>query len=83
VPRDAYRCVRVAFCADREARGLPLDFFARDESAVIGIFPNGQLRAGRAPRFHHFFVAALACCQPLQEVDYESFNYGVGHGVFS
>src|SRR5882672_2088598 len=33
-----------------------------------------EFRAGRAPRLHHFFVASLACCQPLQDVEDEGFH---------
>jgi hypothetical protein len=77
-------------CAHREARGLTADaddtapaaVFARHESAVIGVFPNGEFRAGGAPCIEDLFVASLPCRQPLQKVEDEGFHYSVGHSVF-
>ena len=50
-----------------------------DQSAIIRILPDGEPGARRAPRFHHFLVAALTACQPLRKIRDQVFHYRVGH----
>ena len=45
----------------RQSIERPPPIFGRHESAVTGIFPYGEFRAGRAPCINDLFVAALEC----------------------
>lgn len=37
-----------------------------DQSAIVGILPDRQFRAGGAPGVHHFLVGPLADGQPVE-----------------
>ena len=54
-----------------------------DEAAVVCVFPHRKLRAGCAPGVHCLFVGPVALCQPLQKIEDEVLDYGVGHGFFA
>jgi len=49
-----------------------------EEPAIVGLFPDGQARAGGAPGFDDFLVGALAQGDPFKEVEDEGFD-GVDH----
>jgi hypothetical protein len=54
-------------------------FLLRDESAIIGILPNWESGARRAPSIHDLIVAPVAFRQPLKKVEDESFHDTVYH----
>ena len=47
----------------------PVDFLLANQSAVIRIFPNGQLGAGGAPRIHDLFVGPISLGDPFQKIE--------------
>lgn len=54
---------------------------SHDESAVDGIFPDGEFGTGCAPGFHYFFVGPVALCKPGKKIEDQGFNDGIGHGL--
>jgi len=54
---------------------------AGDQSAIVGILANRKPRAGSAPRLHHFFVATLAVCESLKQIEDKNFDYGILGGI--
>ena len=51
-----------------------------DETAIVGVFPHWQPRAGCAPGVHHFLVSPLPYGYPFDEVQDQVFDW-VAHVV--
>jgi hypothetical protein len=49
-----------------------------DETASVGVLPDGESWAGRAPRIEHFAVGARRAADPLEKIEHEGLD-GVGH----
>jgi hypothetical protein len=45
-----------------------------DEPPSIGILPDGEARAGRAPGVEHLGVGARRPADPLEEIEYEGLD---------
>src|ERR1700722_19382669 len=46
----------------------------RDQPAIVRLLPDRELWTRRAPRVHHFVVAPLAVCHPLEEIEHQRFD---------
>ena len=57
---------------------LPVHTFRGDKSTIVGILPDWESGARRAPRIHHFFVRSVADRQPLKQIENEGFHR-IGH----
>ena len=57
--------------------GAPVEPLALDEAAFVGILPDRQFRARRAPGVHDLLVRALAVGQPVEEIEDQVFHYGI------
>ena len=59
----------------------PIEIFLRDETAVLGILPNREPGARRAPNINHFLVGSVASCEPLEQVGNQCVNGCIHHGI--
>jgi hypothetical protein len=64
--RWSYECAAVAI-------------LAFDETAVVGILPDGKARTGRSPSVEHLIVGPVPSCEPLKQIKNQGFHYDVGH----
>jgi hypothetical protein len=68
-----------------DAKGCNPDDFtsvhilSRHQSAIIRMFTDRELWAGRSPSIHGFLVRSLAGREPLEQIKRDSFNYRVAH----
>jgi hypothetical protein len=66
-------------CGGEPYDGSSMLRIEHEEPAIIGIFPDGESGAGRAPRFHHFFVTSILSREPLQKIQDQALYYGIAH----
>src|SRR3954454_5600295 len=59
--------------------GSTIHLLDSDQPAVVGVFPDGQPRAGSAPGVHYFWISTLPRGQVPEEVEDEDFYYGIVH----
>jgi hypothetical protein len=62
----------------RDERALSANTTARNEAAVVGVFPHRKTRARRPPRLEHLGVGARFGAHPLEEIKDQCVD-GVGH----
>jgi len=60
---------------------VPVEIFLCDETAILGILPNGKSRTGGVPNLDHFLIGSVAGRQPLKQVYNQCVNSCVSHGL--
>jgi len=48
-------------CGSDLYKFAPVKIFLPDETAILGILPDGKPGAGRTPNINHFLVGSVAC----------------------
>ena len=59
--------------------GAAFSMLLLDKAAVVGVFPNGKSRTGRAPCLDDFRIGPRLRANPLEQIEYQRLHGLIPH----